>query len=463
MSAPTYPVRVDATLDPGLSRWLWLLKWLLALPHYVILFFLWIAFIVVSIVAFFAILVTGRYPRSLFEFNVGVLRWTWRVAYYAYGALGTDRYPPFSLAEDPTYPAHFEVAYPEHLSRGLVLVKWWLLAIPHYLVIGIFLGGGTWAAWRATDTAAGPGLITLLVLIAALALAFTGQYPLQIFDFVLGMNRWALRVAAYAGLMTDTYPPFRLDMGGHEPAGTLIVPPPTEAGPAEAPPPPTRRGWTLWRVITLVTGSIVTLVALGLLAAGGVATWATNSQRDAAGYLTSGSRSFATSGYAVTSDQIDLSGASGSITPSSLLGSVRVQATPTRPAQPVFIGVAPTDSVNSYLSGVDHMTVTNWSNGDTTARTLTGAAPRTIPPLAGIWTAQVTGTGQQALTWRPSSGQWTVVVMNAGGRPGVSTTAEVGATLPDLAWIAVGLFAVGGVLLIAGVVMIVVPAVRAAR
>jgi hypothetical protein len=224
----SYPVRVDAHLDPHLSRWLWLVKWLLIIPHYIVLFFLWIAFAVMSVVAFFAILFTAHYPRPIFEFNLGVLRWTWRANYYAYSALGTDQYPPFTLAEVPDYPAHLDVPYPERLSRGLVLVKWWLLALPHLIIIGIFAGGGTWFAMRSETQGyswTGGGLIGILVLVAAIVLAVTGRYPTGLYDFILGLNRWTLRVAAYVALMTDAYPPFRLDTGGTDPATTVIAPP----------------------------------------------------------------------------------------------------------------------------------------------------------------------------------------------------------------------------------------------
>ena len=217
--SPVYPLRLEGELEPRLSRWLWLVKWLLAIPHFIVLIFLWIAFAVVTVIAFFAILFTGRYPRGLFEFNAGVLRWSWRVCFYSYSALGTDKYPPFTLKDVADYPARVEIQYPQSLSRGLVLVKWWLLALPHYLVVAIF-AGGAWASWSGAggwaDATSG-GLIGLLVLFVGLALLFTGSYPRSLYDFLMGMNRWCFRVLAYSALMTDS---LSAVPSGHGRAGT---------------------------------------------------------------------------------------------------------------------------------------------------------------------------------------------------------------------------------------------------
>lgn len=222
-AAPRYPAQLRGTLDPALSRWLWLVKWVLVIPHIVVLFFLWIAFAVCTVVAGFGILFTGRYPRALFDFNVGVLRWTWRVSFYGYSALGTDQYPPFTLARTD-YPADFEVAYPEQLSRGLVLVKWWLLAIPHLLIVAALTGGLIGAGSGAVDDGAfadganaGVSLLGLLVFIAGVILLFTGRFRQGLFDLILGINRWVYRVIAYTALMRDEYPPFVLDQGAGRP------------------------------------------------------------------------------------------------------------------------------------------------------------------------------------------------------------------------------------------------------
>ena len=201
-AAEGYPLHFEARLDEPLSRWLWLVKWLLALPHWIALAFLWIAFHVLTLVALVAILFTGRYPRPLFDFNVGVLRWTWRVVYYAC-ALGTDRYPPFTLAR-ADYPAELDVPYPERLSRSKAFFKPWLLTIPHWFVVAVFLG------WWDADGGP-PGLLTILAVIAGFVLLFTGRYPRDLFKLVVGIARWVARVGVYAGLMRDEYPPFRLD------------------------------------------------------------------------------------------------------------------------------------------------------------------------------------------------------------------------------------------------------------
>lgn len=195
-----YPVTLRGELTIPPSRGWWLLKWLLFIPHFICLIGLWIAFAVVWIIAFFAILFTAKYPRGLFDFNAGVMRWTWRVGFYSYQALGTDKYPPFSLKSDPDYPADLDIPYPEKLSRGLIWVKW-LLGIPHYIVTATFQGG-----WGQGNV----GLTSTLAIFGAITVLFTGKYPGDIFKLCVGMNRWVYRVVAYVTLMTDKYPPFRL-------------------------------------------------------------------------------------------------------------------------------------------------------------------------------------------------------------------------------------------------------------
>ena len=206
-------ISLEGALDPKLTRWMWLVKWLLAVPHFVVLVLLWIAFVIVTIAAGFAILFTGRYPASLFQFTTGVLRWNWRVAFYANGVLGSDSYPPFTLARTD-YPATYEVAYPSTLSRWKVLFKSWLFALPHLIIISL-VTGGTWAAWTGGAGAA-ISLLGLLLLVAAIILLFTGVYRLGLFNLIMGAHRWMYRVFAYAALMRDDYPPFRLDQGSRE-------------------------------------------------------------------------------------------------------------------------------------------------------------------------------------------------------------------------------------------------------
>ena len=240
--SPVHPVELTAWLDPQLSRWQWLVKWFLAIPHFVVLVFLWMAFVVLTLVAAVAVVATGRYPRGIFDFNVGVLRWSWRVSYYATtGGIGTDRYPPFSLQPEPGDRAHLDVAYPDTLSRGLVFVKW-LLAIPHLVIVAVL--AGTSIRWLAADgdrvgfdLTGGGGLLGILVLVTGIVLLFTGRYPAALFDLIVGLNRWIYRTIAYVALMTDTYPPFRLDQGGHEPTPTDPAPTRPSAAPSTMPPP----------------------------------------------------------------------------------------------------------------------------------------------------------------------------------------------------------------------------------
>ena len=457
------PVRVRGELAPALSRWLWVVKWLLAIPHYLVLVFLWIAFFGVSVIAFFAILFTGRYPRSLFDFNVGVLRWSWRVAFYTYGALGTDRYPPFTLAADPDYPAALEIAYPERLSRGLVLVKWWLLAIPHYLVVSLFVGSFAWG-WQ--DLSGGwvvvrGGLIGLLVLFAAIALLFRGRYPRSIFDFVVGLDRWVLRVAAYAGLMTDRYPPFRLDQGPDEPTAveTGAAPLSPEPALAEVPAPPARPGWTVGRVLLVVFGGLAALIGAAILAAGVAAIVIDQTQRDDEGFLMSPSETFSSPGYAVVSESADVSIEGSEWAVRAFLGDVKIESDAIRP---VFLGIARAADADAFLGSVERSVVTDFDRHPRYDQ-LAGGAPGTAPAEQTFWAASATGSGTQSLTWKPESGDWVAVLMNADGSEAVQAELRIGAELDAVLWIGIGMAAGGLLILVAGALGIALGASRAAR
>lgn len=469
-TVPAYPVHLTADPRPDRpSRGLWLVKWLLVIPHGIVLALLWAAFLVLSVIAFFAILVTGRYPRAIFDFNVGVLRWSWRVAYYSYGALATDRYPPFTLQDVPDYPAHLEVDPPEQLSRGLVLVKWWLLAIPHYLIVGLLTTNGirfvddarvdglVWETAEGTRWAwDSGGLIALLAVVAGFFLLFTGRYPQGLYDLLLGLNRWVLRVAAYAGLMTDTYPPFRLDQGGRGDLQDTLTPTGPAAVLQDRPVPARHPGtgrshaWTAGRTVAVVAGALALLLGLGLVVGGaGVSAL----RQD--GWVTSPTLRVQTDGYAVATEPLELRG----IGLDEGLGEVRVRAQDTDGGE-VFVGVARADDAASYLAGVEHTVLTGPRTSDVLE--VDGVAPRTDPYGHDVWVASAEGPGRQSVELPATSGSWVAVVMPADGTAGLEARLDVAATMPWARPLGGTLLALGVVLLLGGGAAIAL-AVRAAE
>ena len=184
-----YPVQVDAQRQDEYHRFLPLVKWLLAFPHYIVLFFLVIGVLVAKIIAFFAVLFTGRYPRGIFDFVLGVLRWSWRVTAYVY--LLRDEYPPFSLDDDPSYPATLEIEYPEDgIDNWRPLVQW-LLIIPYAIVAGVLVS-----------------LAGIVAFIGVFVILFTRDLPDGMFKLILIPYRWQFRSSAYTLFMVKRYPPF---------------------------------------------------------------------------------------------------------------------------------------------------------------------------------------------------------------------------------------------------------------
>jgi hypothetical protein len=189
-TAQRYPVTYDIEYPGELSRWLIFVKWLLAIPHYVVVYLLGILSNVCTIIAFFSILFTKRYPRGLFDFVVGVNRWSANLGAYTF--LMRDEYPPFSM-DAGTYPVTYDVEYPEELSRWLIFVKW-LLVIPHILVLFLLYI-----------------VVLVIYFIAFFAILLTKKFPESMFGFVVGTLRWQSRVNAYVLLLRDEYPPFSMD------------------------------------------------------------------------------------------------------------------------------------------------------------------------------------------------------------------------------------------------------------
>lgn len=188
--AQSYPVTFDVEYPDELSRWLIFVKWLLAIPHLIVLYGLGVAANLITFIAWFIILFTKRYPRELFDFVVNINRWNANV--YAYVFLLRDDYPPFSW-DAGQYPVDFDVEYPEELSRWLIFVKW-ILAIPHIFVLALLYIG-----------------VFIALTVAWFAILFTGRYPESLFNYMVGVLRWQLRVNAYTNLLRDEYPPFSLE------------------------------------------------------------------------------------------------------------------------------------------------------------------------------------------------------------------------------------------------------------
>lgn len=184
-----FPVRYDVEYPESLNRWLVLVKWLLAIPHFLIVSALGQVLQVLVLIAFFTILFTKKWPEGMFKFAVGIMRW--QANTYAYAGLLRDEYPPFSL-DAGQYPLTLEIDYPESMSRWLIFVKW-LLVIPN-LIAFFFVAIAAFVVF----------------IIAFFAILFTGKYPRNLFDFTVGAGRWGQRMNAYIYLMTDRYPPFSL-------------------------------------------------------------------------------------------------------------------------------------------------------------------------------------------------------------------------------------------------------------
>ena len=188
-----YPVELVGEYQEQVNRFLWLIKWILLIPHFIVLWFLSIPTIFTTPLSWLAVIIMGRYPSFLWAYHAGLLRWSWRINFYSYQAGSTDQYPPFAFQSREEYPADLIIEYPESSSRLTGLFRW-ILIIPHWIITAIL-----------------SEIVNILVLFALVFLLFTGRYSQDLFNIIMGLNRWIYRANAYGWLLVDAYPPFSFD------------------------------------------------------------------------------------------------------------------------------------------------------------------------------------------------------------------------------------------------------------
>jgi hypothetical protein len=219
-------------------------------------------------------------------------------------------------------------------------------------------------------------------------------------------------------------------------------------------------GWSGGRIAAVVIGGLLVLLSLALLGTGGTGVWADLTQRDA-GYVTTGVHEFSSSGSALATESTHLgSPGVGWLYSPGLLGKVRIRVTPAGASSALFVGIGRTSDVDRYLAGVDHTVISDFFGNNVKA--IAGGTPRGVPGAQHFWVASSTGPGARTLKWNPHSGSWTVVVMNANARPGIGVRADLGARMPAVIWIAIGLL-IAGTVFLAGGGMLIAGAIRGRR
>jgi hypothetical protein len=250
-----------------------------------------------------------------------------------------------------------------------------------------------------------------------------------------------MRTLAFVALLTPEYPPFRLELGETEGGDPALVPPATRLT------SPRRSSWGTGRITAAVVAALVVLTGIAALAGGATAVAYDQWKRDGDGYLMSGSRTFSTDTYAFVSDSYHAgtSGAGG--VERDVVGRFRVRA---RGDGPIFVGLASSSAVDSYLAGVRQDRATNVYAGPEDFETRSGGAPTASPSAKPIWVAQSQGSGPQTLTWQPQNGTWRIVVMRPDGSAGLRVDVAIGGRFPHLLWIGFGTLGGGLVLVLLG-------------